>query len=435
MMNTVDIIGIKRDGEELTEKQLSHMINGYTKGDIPDYQMAAFLMAVYLKGMSRNETISMTQIMKESGEIVDLSEIKGIKVDKHSTGGVGDKTTLIVGPIAAACGIPVAKMSGRGLGFTGGTIDKLESIPGYRTSIDKKEFIRNVNQNGISVIGQTGHIAPADKKIYALRDVTGTVGNLSLITSSVMSKKLAAGADAIVLDVKCGSGAFMKTQEEAEKLAELMVEIGKADGKNTMAVITDMSQPLGRAVGNALEVQEAIDVLRGKGAEDIKDISVKLAGCMIFMGEKADSIDDGVKKAEEALLSGKALEKFRMLVLGQGGNPQIADDPQILPKSRHKLELQASKDGYVYSIDTMRVGLASQHSGAGRETKEDKIDLSAGIYFREKLGNKVKRGQVIAEVYGNDDKRVQKALDELRNAVKISEDKPHIPNLIKKIIK
>lgn len=225
MMNTVDIIGIKRDGEELTENQLSHMINGYTKGDIPDYQMAAFLMAVYLKGMSRNETISMTQIMKESGEIVDLSEIKGIKVDKHSTGGVGDKTTLIVGPIAAACGIPVAKMSGRGLGFTGGTIDKLESIPGYRTSIDKKEFIRNVNQNGISVIGQTGHIAPADKKIYALRDVTGTVGNLSLITSSVMSKKLAAGADAIVLDVKCGSGAFMKTQEEAEKLAELMVEI------------------------------------------------------------------------------------------------------------------------------------------------------------------------------------------------------------------
>lgn len=434
-MNTVDIIGKKRDGAALTENELRHMIMGYTEGSIPDYQMAAFLMAVYLKGMSRDETVAMTLIMKESGDVVNLSRIRGIKVDKHSTGGVGDKTTLIVAPIAAACGIPVAKMSGRGLGFTGGTIDKLESIQGYRTSVEETDFINQVNSSGISVIGQTGRIAPADKKIYALRDVTGTVGSLSLITSSVMSKKLASGADAIVLDVKCGSGAFMKKQEEAEALAELMVDIGKADGKNTMAVITGMEQPLGRAVGNALEVKEALDVLKGEGPEDIEELSVKLAGCMIFMGEKASAIDEGVEKAKEALSSGRALDKFRELLLGQGGDSSIIEKPELLPKSRHRLELKARSDGYLYNIDTMAVGLASQHSGAGRETKEDEIDLSAGIYFYEKLGSRLKKGQVIAAVYGNDESKAAKALEELKNAIEIKSEKPDIPDLIKKIIR
>ena len=276
-MNTVDIITKKRDGGELTEAEIRHMVLNYTSGELPDYQMSAFLMAVYFKGMSREETIALTRIMKESGDVVDLSRIKGVKVDKHSTGGVGDKTTLIVGPVAAACGVPVAKMSGRGLGFTGGTVDKLESIPGFMISMDNDAFINQVNSRGIAVIGQTGHIAPADKKIYALRDVTGTVENLSLITSSIMSKKLASGSDAIILDVKCGRGAFMKNEEDAVKLAGLMVDIGKADGKETMAVITDMEQPLGRAVGNSLEVEEAIRVLKNQGPEDITELSLTLS--------------------------------------------------------------------------------------------------------------------------------------------------------------
>ena len=286
-MNTVDIITKKRNGDMLSREELEYLVMGFTKGEIPDYQMSAFLMAVYFRGMTREETVDLTQIMKESGDTVDLSDIRGIKVDKHSTGGVGDKTTLIAGPIAAACGVPVAKMSGRGLGFTGGTVDKLESIPGFRTSMSEQDFINQVNDKGIAVIGQTGQIAPADKKIYALRDVTATVENLSLITSSIMSKKLAAGSDAILLDVKCGSGAFMKTREDAEKLASLMVEIGNAAGRKTMALITDMSQPLGMAVGNSLEVEEAIEVLKNRGADDITELSVNLAGFMIYLGGKA----------------------------------------------------------------------------------------------------------------------------------------------------
>ena len=336
--------------------------------------------------------------------------------------------------MAAACGVPVAKMSGRGLGFTGGTIDKLESIPGFMTSVKEADFIRQVNECGIALIGQTGQIAPADKKIYALRDVTATVGNLSLITSSVMSKKLAAGTDAIVLDVKCGNGAFMKTVDEAEKLASLMVDIGNRSGKRTVAVITDMQQPLGHAVGNALEVIEAIEVLKGRGPEDITDLSVNLSGIMIYLGKCAGSIAEGVERAREALMDGRALEKFRDLVSGQGGDQRITEDYSLLPQSRCHLELKADEDGFISEIDAMKTGIASQHTGAGREKKEDDIDLSAGIYFEKKAGDEVKKGEIICSVHGNDVKKAEKALEEMKNAVKISRDNLKTPKLIKKII-
>lgn len=434
-MNTVDIITKKRNGQPLSEAEIEHIVMGYTNGDIPDYQMSAFLMAVYFNGMNKQETVNLTRIMKNSGDVVDLSEISGIKVDKHSTGGVGDKTTLIVGPLAAACGVPIAKMSGRGLGFTGGTVDKLEAIPGYQTAITEKEFINQVNSRGIAVIGQTGHIAPADKKIYALRDVTATVENLSLITSSIMSKKLAAGSDAILLDVKCGSGAFMKNQQDAEALAELMVEIGNADGKKTMAVITDMEQPLGNAVGNALEVREAIEVLKNEGPEDITELSVTLAGMMIYLGEKAESVESGMQMARTALDDGSALLKFRELVEGQGGNPDVTCDYSLMPQSSLCMELKAWENGYIESIDAMRTGLASQHTGAGRERKEDEIDLSAGIVFCKKRGKEVTKGDIICKIYGNNVKKLKIALEEIQNAVKISKEKPNETALIKKVIK
>lgn len=434
-MNTVDIITKKRNGGLLTEEEINYLVMGYTNGDIPDYQMSAFLMAVYFNGLDKKEIIPLTKIMRDSGDVVDLSAIDGIKVDKHSTGGVGDKTTLIVGPVAAACGVPIAKMSGRGLGFTGGTIDKLEAIPGYRTSISEKEFMDQVNNKGIAVIGQTGHIAPADKKIYALRDVTATVENLGLITSSIMSKKLAAGSDAILLDVKCGSGAFMKTQEEAEKLAELMVEIGNTDGKETMAVITDMEQPLGNAIGNALEVQEAIDVLKNCGPEDITELSITLAGIMIYLGKKAESIEEGMQKAQKALEDGSALGKLRDMVEGQGGNPGIIENYSLMPQSALCMELKAWEDGYIEELDAMKIGLASQHTGAGRERKEDDIDMAAGIVLCKKRGDIVITGEVIAKIYGNDVKKTEKALEELGNAVKIGKEKPQETSLIKKIIK
>lgn len=434
-MNTVDIITKKRNGEALTSEEVKHLVMGYTDGDIPDYQMSAFLMAVYFNGMNHDETVELTRIMKNSGDVVDLSAIQGIKVDKHSTGGVGDKTTLIVAPIAAACGVPVAKMSGRGLGFTGGTVDKLEAIPGFKTTIAREDFINQVNDKGIAVIGQTGQIAPADKKIYALRDVTATVENLSLITSSIMSKKLAAGSDAILLDVKCGSGAFMKSQADAEALASLMVEIGNSDGKETMAVITDMEQPLGNAVGNALEVMEAIDVLKGTGPDDITELSLNLAGMMIYLAKCAASAEEGLVMAKKAVTDGSALKKFREFVEGQGGNPEIADDYSLLPQSAFCMELKGWRSGFVKSIDAMKVGLASQHTGAGREKKEDTIDQSAGIVFYKKMGDEVKEGETLCLVYGNDEERVQRGLEEVRKAIVIDDVKPVIPVLIKKVIK
>lgn len=434
-MNAVDIITKKRDGAVLDEAEIRYMVMGYTQGTLPDYQMAAFLMAVYFKGMNRQETICLTNLMKHSGDIVDLGAIKGIKVDKHSTGGVGDKTTLIVGPVAAACGVPVAKMSGRGLGFTGGTVDKLESIPGYQTSMAAQDFMKQVNETGIAVIGQTGHIAPADKKIYALRDVTGTVENLSLITSSIMSKKLASGSDAILLDVKCGSGAFMKNLQDAERLAELMVEIGNADGRKTMAVITDMEQPLGCAVGNALEVQEAIDVLKHKGPSDITELSTVLAGMMVFLGEKAASVEEGIEKAKNALTDGSAFEKFKALVKGQGGNPKITEDPGLLPHSSLCREVKAGQAGYVNAIDAMKIGLASQHTGAGRQRKEDGIDLAAGLVLCKKTGDAVQAGEVLCRVYGNDAEKARLAAAEVKDAVVIGTARPEKPQLIKKVIK
>ncbi len=441
-MNTVDIITKKRNGGMLDPEEIKYLVDGYTCGDIPDYQMSAFLMAVYFCGMNREETVVLTRCMQLSGDTVDLSGVKGVKVDKHSTGGVGDKTTLIVGPIAAACGVPVAKMSGRGLGFTGGTIDKLESIPGLRTAMEEKDFIDQVNTRGIAVIGQTGHIAPADKKIYALRDVTATVENLSLITSSIMSKKLAAGSDAILLDVKCGRGAFMKSQEEAEKLASLMVDIGNDSGKRTMAVISDMEQPLGCAVGNSLEVQEAIDVLKCQGPEDITELSVELAGIMVYLSDvlsteglnAEEGIAAGRQTAQKALRSGKALEKFRSFVEGQGGDPAITEDYSLMSQSSATIDVKSDKSGYMTALDAMKIGIASQHTGAGRQRKEDDIDLSAGILLRRKCGDEVKRGDVLCTLYGDDEEKLQAAASEAAEAFAIGDTKPPKAALIKKII-
>lgn len=433
-MNMNDLIVKKRDGGILSKEEIRYFVERYTEGSIPDYQASALLMAIYFQGMNKEETYELTSAMRDSGDTADLSSIKGIKVDKHSTGGVGDKTTFIVGPIAAACGVPIAKMSGRGLGFTGGTVDKMESIPGFRTTLEETEFMELVNRNGISVIGQTGSIAPADKKIYALRDVTGTVENLSLITSSVMSKKLASGSDAIVLDVKCGDGAFMETLEEAEQLGRLMVEIGNADGKKTVAVITDMDQPLGRAVGNSLEVIEAIDTLKGKGPEDITQLSLTLAGMMIFIGGRAEDQEQGRQLAEESLRSGAALEKMRLFIAGQGGDPAIIEDYSLFQPHTCFTEVKSPAAGFVQKLLAKQVGLASQHAGAGRATKEDSIDMAAGIYLSKKTGEPVEKGEVLATVYGNDKEKVKAAAGLLLAAYKIGETAPEQKSLVKTII-
>ncbi|MGX8774784.1 MAG: pyrimidine-nucleoside phosphorylase [Bacillota bacterium] len=433
-MNAVDIINKKRRGEVLSADEIQFMVMGFTDGVIPDYQMSALLMAICLRGMTKEETVILTGVMRDSGETVDLSEIKGIKVDKHSTGGVGDKTTLIVAPIAAACGVPIAKMSGRGLGFTGGTVDKMESIPGFVTSMERDQFIRSVNEKGIAVIGQTGHIAPADKKMYALRDVTGTTESIALITSSIMSKKLAAGADAIVLDVKCGSGAFMKTYEDARELATWMVDIGEGSGKSMTAVISDMEQPLGKAVGNALEVREAIDVLKGGGPEDIRDLSLRLAAEMILLGGRADSREAAEDMALEALDSGKALEIFRQFVANQGGDERITEDENLLPQAAFAVEVRAGEAGYVTGLDAMRIGLASQHSGAGREKKEDEIDMAAGILLEKKTGDEIAAGDLLCTVFGNDKTKAQAGAREARGAYTIGPERPEKPELIKEVI-
>ena len=433
-MNTVELITKKRDGGELTREEIRYLVTGFTEGSIPDYQMSAFLMAVYFQGMSRQETVWLTREMKVSGDMADLSRIPGIKIDKHSTGGVGDKTTLIIGPLAAACGVPVAKMSGRGLGFTGGTVDKMEAIPGFQTSLPKEDFFAQVERCGISVIGQTAHIAPADKKIYALRDVTATVENLSLITSSIMSKKLASGSDGILLDVKCGSGAFMKSEEDARALAEMMVDIGRADGKKMMALITDMNQPLGNAVGNALEVREAIQVLRGQGPADITELSVELAGRMVFMGGCAECAEEGIAKAGQALESGAGLTNFREFVAGQGGDPAVADDLDLLPLSPLSKDVLAPADGFVTGIDAMTIGLASQHTGAGRETKEDAIDHGAGILLHHKTGDKVCAGEALMTLYSDKADKLELAAAEAAKAVQIGDEAPKLPPLIHAVI-
>jgi len=434
-MNMLDIIYKKRGGGKLTLEEIGFFVSGYTGGQIPDYQAAAFLMAVYFNKLDREETYMLTRAMRDSGDVIDLSGIKGIKVDKHSTGGVGDKTTLIVAPMAAAAGVPIAKMSGRGLGFTGGTVDKMESIPGFKTSLEKSEFINLVNSAGISVIGQIAHIAPADKKIYALRDTTATVENLSLIASSVMSKKLASGSDAIVLDVKCGNGAFMENFNDACELGRLMVDIGNDDGKKTVAVITDMDQPLGNAVGNSLEVIEAIETLKGCGPSDITELSLALAGIMIYAGGRAASMAEGYGLAGKTLNDGSALVKFREFVKGQGGDSAVVDDYGLFPQAAFSEDVICDEEGFISGIETRSVGFASQHSGAGRATKDDPIDMAAGIALCRKVGDRAAKGDILATVYGNSAEKVGNAAAELGNAFHISGEAPGKRELIKKVIK
>ena len=434
MFNMSDIIYKKREGGELSREEIQFFITDYVAGRIPDYQASALLMAIFFRGLSLRETFELTDAMRYSGDTVDLSSIPGIKVDKHSTGGVGDKTTLIVAPLASACGVPIAKMSGRGLGFTGGTVDKMESIPGFRTSLEPEAFLAQVRKIGMAVIGQTAHITPADKKLYALRDVTATVDNFGLIASSIMSKKLAAGSDAIVLDVKVGDGAFMENEQDAETLANLMVDIGDDAGRRTVAAITEMGQPLGCAVGNSLEVIEAIETLKGKGPEDITELAERLAGIMVYLGGKAATPEAGHAMAAEALASGKGLAQFRKFAQAQGGNPAVVDDYTLFPQAAHHLELLAETDGYVQKIAARTIGLASQHTGAGRATKEDQIDLAAGVYLHKKVGDAVKQGDVLATFYGNDPAKLENGRQEAAKAFTIGTAQPERPQLIKKII-
>ena len=400
-MRMYDIILKKRNGEELTKEEIQFFINGYTEGTIPDYQASALLMAIYFKGMSKSETAELTMAMVNSGETVDLSAIKGVKVDKHSTGGVGDKISLIVIPLVASLGIPVAKMSGRGLGHTGGTIDKLESIPGFRTELTGDEFIDNVNNYKMAISGQSGNLVPADKKLYALRDVTATIDSIPLIASSIMSKKIASGADCIVLDVKVGSGAFMKSVEEAYVLAETMVEIGKSLNRKTIAVVTDMSQPLGHEVGNSNEIIEAIEVLKGKGSKDETQVALTIASYMAVLGGAFEDFEKAHIALEEVIRSGKAIDKLKLLIQIQGGNPDVVDKIEILPQAKYHIEVRSKKDGYVNSIDAESIGISAMLLGAGRRTKEDRIDFSAGISMKKKVGDKSNPGDILCVLHTN----------------------------------
>lgn len=400
-MRMVDIISKKRYGGQLSREEIDFFIRGYTMGTIPDYQASALAMAICFQGMDYREMADLTIAMVKSGETIDLSRINGVKVDKHSTGGVGDTTTLVLAPLVASLGIPVAKMSGRGLGYTGGTIDKLESIEGFHAEITENKFIQLVNDNKIAVMGQTGNLTPADKKLYALRDVTATVESIPLIASSIMSKKIAAGADAIVLDVKAGSGAFMKNDEDAEKLARAMVRIGNRLGRNTMAVISDMSQPLGFAVGNSLEVKEAVDTLRGKGPHDLEELVLTLGSHMVLLAGKADNTDEAREKLVESIKSGRALEKFKSFVKNQGGDSSIVDSPEKLPQAKYKIPVPAERDGVVSHISAGGIGISTMLLGAGRSTKEDSIDPSVGVVLRKKIGDRVKKGDELLMIYSN----------------------------------
>lgn len=421
-MRMYDLIEKKKLGEPLSNEEIRRLIESYTEGVIPDYQMSAFLMAVCFQGMDVEEITEMTLAMARSGEMADLGGIHGTKVDKHSTGGVGDKTTLIAAPMAAACGIPIAKMSGRGLGFTGGTVDKLESIPGYRTTLSKEEFFRNVNEIGISLIGQSGELAVADKKIYALRDVTATVDSIPLIASSIMSKKIAAGADAILLDVKAGSGAFMKTEQQALDLAATMVAIGKQAHRRTVALITDMNQPLGNTAGNAIEVEEAIQTLQGNGPQDLTELCVQLAGNMLFLAGKGE-LEDCLEMARRSLKDGSAYEKFYQMVQRQGGDVAYLENPSLFPKAQ-EYAVTALQDGYLFSMQTEEIGAVAGLLGAGREKKGDTVDPAAGIRFLKKTGDAVKQGEPIALLYTNLPQKVREAQQRYQNAVVISQEKP-----------
>lgn len=433
-MRMYDLIMKKRNGGELSTEEINQMIIEYTKGNIPDYQMSAFLMAVFFVGMSEKETIALTMAMANSGEMVDLSAIHGLKADKHSTGGVGDKTSLVLGPMVASLGIPVAKMSGRGLGHTGGTIDKLESFDGFSTSLTTEQFINNVNNIKMAIIGQTGELAPADKKLYALRDVTATVDNISLIASSIMSKKIAAGADTIVLDVKCGSGAFMKTEEDAVKLGTEMVKIGRGIGRETYAIVSDMDQPLGYAVGNALEVKEAIDTLNGNGPKDLLELCLTLGSYMLIGTKKASDADEARAMLKDTITSKKALNKFAEFVKAQGGDERAVYDTSLLPKVSLTQDCYAASEGYISSIHSDEVGMVSLTLGGGRETKESKIDLSVGVVLKKKVGDYVKKGDVIATLYANSEEKLKAAKERFDKTYSYSDNEVKKPVFIKRII-
>ncbi|MCH1624825.1 pyrimidine-nucleoside phosphorylase [Fredinandcohnia quinoae] len=428
-MRMVDLIEKKRDGQALTNEEVCFVIDGYTKGNIPDYQMSAFTMAVYFNGMTKQERADFTMAMVNSGDTIDLSEIEGIKVDKHSTGGVGDTTTLVLAPLVASVGVPVAKMSGRGLGHTGGTIDKLESVSGFHVEISNKEFIQLVNQNKVAVIGQSGNLTPADKKLYALRDVTATVNSIPLIASSIMSKKIAAGADAIVLDVKTGAGAFMKNLEDAKDLASTMVDIGKNVGRNTMAIISDMSQPLGFAIGNALEVKEAIDTLKGNGPADLEELCLTLGSQMVVLAKKATTLEDARKLLQDAISNGSALQSFKTFLSSQGGDASVIDDPSRLPQAKYQIELIAEEEGFISEIEADSIGTAAMLLGAGRATKESTIDLAVGLVLRKKIGDKVAKGESLVTIHSNFE-NVEEVKKRLLSSMKIISSEVKAPKLI-----
>ncbi|OCA90991.1 pyrimidine-nucleoside phosphorylase [Bacillus sp. FJAT-27225] len=428
-MRMVDLIEKKRDGQELTAEEINFIIQGYTKGSIPDYQMSAFTMAIFFKGMTESERAELTMAMVQSGDQIDLSGIEGVKVDKHSTGGVGDTTTLVLGPLVASVGVPVAKMSGRGLGHTGGTIDKLEAVEGFHVEISNDEFLNLVNKNKIAVIGQSGNLTPADKKLYSLRDVTATVDSIPLIASSIMSKKIAAGADAIVLDVKTGAGAFMKTLDDSKELAKAMVRIGNNVGRKTMAVISDMSQPLGYAIGNALEVKEAIDTLKGEGPKDLAELSLTLGSHMVYLAGKAESLSEARRMLENAIADGSALEKMKVFLSSQGGDGSVVDDPSKLPQATFITPLEAKESGYVSEIIADEVGTAAMLLGAGRATKESEIDLAVGLVLKKKIGDKVEKGEPLAEIHSNSE-NIAEVTDKLYASIKLSNEKVDAPTLI-----
>jgi pyrimidine-nucleoside phosphorylase len=431
-MRFVDIIEKKRDGNELTTDEIQFFITNYTNGTIPDYQVSALLMAIYYQGMTSKECADLTSAMMYSGDTVDLSSIKGIKVDKHSTGGVGDTTTLVLAPLVAALDVPVAKMSGRGLGHTGGTTDKFESIPGFQIELSKQDFINQVNNKGLAVIGQSGNLTPADKKLYSLRDVTGTVNSIPLIASSIMSKKLAAGADAIVLDVKTGDGALMKDMADSEKLAHEMVNIGNQIGRRTMAIISDMSQPLGFAIGNALEVKEAIDTLKGHGPADLTELVLTLGSQMVVLADKAKTLEEARIKLQEVIKNGKAIEKFKTLIEAQGGDSSVIDHPEKLASAPYQIALPALKSGCVSKIIADQIGIAAMQLGAGRATKEDIIDPAVGIVLHKKVGDKVAEGEALLTIHARTDK-IDAIKQKLYDNITIS-DRAKEPQLIYKII-
>lgn len=429
-MRIYDIISKKRDKEKLSKAEIDFFVNKYSKGEIPDYQASALLMAIYINKMDKEETIYLTEAMMNSGDIIDLSDISGIKVDKHSTGGVGDKTTIALAPLVASCGAPVAKMSGRGLGHTGGTLDKLESIPGFSTQMEPDKFIDLVNTHKIALCGQTSSIAVADKKIYALRDVTGTVENISLIASSIMCKKLASGANAILLDVKTGDGAFMKTLDDSFELAKAMVDIGCKMNRDTIGIITDMDEPLGFAVGNSLEVIEAIETLKGNGPKDFVLLCETLGSYMLVLSKVAKDFDEGIKMIREAITSGKALEKLKVFIENQGGNKNVVDDYTLLPQASKIIPIKSNKSGYISKIEAEEIGISAMILGAGRETKEDILDLSAGIVLEKKVGDYVNIGDTLAYMHLNKEEKFESAKEKFINAYSIVEEKVEPKNLI-----